>query len=133
MIDYDKARAALDAQLEAYQSVDVAWENTKYTPVEGVGYLRPFLLPAEPRAATIGTQGVDRVSGLYQVDVAMPKDEGTGALMRKVDEIISQFARGSSLTSNGVTLTIERSWPAPAIARDTFYVVPVSVSWFSYG
>lgn len=133
MINYDDARAALDNRLLAYQTENVVAENTKYTPVEGQEYLRSFLLPAEPTQATVGAQGIDRVSGLYQIDVAMPKDIGTGALMRKVDEVVAQFARGLSLTSNAVTLTVQRSWPGPAIARDSFYVVPVSVSWFTYG
>lgn len=133
MIDYNDARAALDERLSAYQATDVAYENTKFKPVEGVGYLRSFLLPAEPAQATIGSTGVDRVNGIYQIDVAMPKDEGTGALLRKVDEVIAQFARGLSVTSNAVTLTIERSWPGPAIARDSFYVIPISVSWYTYG
>lgn len=133
MINYDEARAALDTQLSAYQNTNVAWENTTFEPEEGVGYLRSFLLPAEPAAATIGVSGLDRVAGIYQVDVCEPKDGGNGALLRKVDEVIAQFARGSSVTSNGVTLTILRSWPGPAIARDSFYVVPVSVSWYTYG
>jgi len=133
MIDYNDARAALDARLEAYQSTNVAFENTKYTPKEGVGYLRTFLLPAEPSQATVGANGLDRVAGIYQIDVAEPKDGGNGALLRKVDEVVAQFARGLSVTSNAVTLTIQRSWPGPAIARDSFYVIPVSVSWYTYG
>jgi hypothetical protein len=133
MIAYDDVRAALDGRLLAYQSENVASENTKYTPVEGVGYLQSFLLPAEPTQATVGASGIDRVSGIYQIDVAEPKDFGSGAVMRKVDAIIAQFARGLSVTSNGVTLTIQRSWPSPAITRDSFIVVPISVLWFTYG
>lgn len=133
MIAYDDARAALDAQLESYQATEVAWENTIYKPKEGVGYLRPFMLTAEPRQATVGTNGVDRVAGIYQIDVSEPKDAGKGAVMRKVDEVIAQFARGLNLTSGAVTLTIMRSWPGPAFTRDGFYIVPVSVSWYSYG
>ena len=133
MSTYDDARAALDTQLSAYQSGNVAWENTVFEPQEGVGYLRPFLLPAEPVQATLGPNGLDRVAGIYQIDVCEPKDAGNGALLRKVDAVLAQFARGSSVTSNGVTLTILRSWPGPAIARDSFYVIPISVSWYTYG
>lgn len=133
MIAYDDARAALDSQLAAYQATNVAWENTKFEPKEGEGYLRAFMLPAEPEQATIGASGLDRVAGIYQIDVCEPKDGGNGALLRKVDAILAQFARGTSVTSNGVTLTIQRSWPGPAIARDSFYVIPVSVSWYTYG
>jgi hypothetical protein len=133
VIDYNEVRAALDARLEAYQSDNIAFENTKFTPEEGVGYLRTFMLPAEPEQASVGSQGVDRVSGIYQIDVAEPKDNGNGAILRKVDAVIAQFARGLSVTSNGVTVTVLRSWPGPAIARDAFYVIPVSVSWYTYG
>lgn len=133
MINFDDVRAALEQRVLAYQVENYAPENTKYTPVEGVGYLRSFLLVSEPAQASIGSTGLDRVSGIFQIDVAEPKDVGTGALMRKVDEVVAQFARGLSLTSNAVTLTVNRSWPGPAIARDSFYVVPVSVSWYSYG
>lgn len=133
MIDYDLARAALDQQLENYQADDVAWENTIYKPQEGIGYLRPFMLPAEPKQATVGTSGVDRVAGIYQIDVSEPKDDGLGPVYRKVDEVIAEFSRGLNLTNGAVTLTISRSWPGPAFSRDSFYVVPVSVSWYSYG
>lgn len=133
MIDYDKVRAALDARLDDFQSDNVAWENTIYKPREGIGFLRTFLLPAEPRQATVGTNGVDRVAGIYQVDVCEPKDDGNGAILRKVDLVVAQFARGLNLTSGAVTLTIVRSWPGPAFNRDSFYCIPVSVSWYSYG
>jgi len=133
VINFDDVRAALDNRLLAYQTENVAPENTKFTPIEGTGYLQTFLLPAEPTQATIGASGIDRVAGIYQIDVAEPKDVGTGAQMRKVDEVVAQFARGLSLTSNAVTLTVQRSWPGPAITRDSFYIVPVSVSWFTYG
>lgn len=133
MISYDDARAALDQQLAAYQTTNVAWENTVFEPKEGDGYLRPYLLPAEPSQATVGANGLDRVGGIYQVDVCEPKDGGNGALLRKVDEVLAQFARGSTVSSNGVVLTILRSWPGPAIARDSFYVIPVSVSFYTYG
>lgn len=133
MITYDNARAALDARLEALQSTDVAWENTIYKPQEGVGYLRTFLLPAEPRQATVGTSGLDRVAGIYQIDVCEPKDAGNGPLLRKADQVVAQFTRGLNLTNGPVTLTISRSWPGPAFQRDSFYVIPVSVTWYSYG
>jgi len=133
LIDYNEVRAALDGRLEAYQATNIAWENSNFTPKEGVGYLRPFMLPVEPKQATVGVSGLDRVSGIYQIDVAEPKDGGNGALLRKVDAVIAQFARGLSVTSNGVTVTILRSWPGPALARGSFYVIPVSVSWYTYG
>lgn len=132
-VSYDDIRAALDQRLAAYQSENVAFENVKYKPVEGTGYLRSFMLPVEPGQATVGASGIDKVEGIYQIDVAEPKDIGTGAHVRKVDAIVNQFKRGTTLTSGNATLTIRRSWPGPAIARETFYVVPVSVRWFTYG
>jgi len=132
MISYDAARRALDERLEAFQSDDVQWENTQYTPVEGTGYLRSFLLPAEPFQASTGATGLDYNSGIYQIDVAEPKDVGAGAIQRKIDLVIAQFARGLNVTADGVTLTILRSWPGPAFTRDSFYIIPISVSWYSY-
>lgn len=133
MIAYDDIRAALDSRLAAFQSANVAWENARFEPAEGTGYLRPFLLPAEPRQASVGASGLDRISGIYQIDVCEPKDQGLGPHLRKVDQVIAQFSRGLSLTSNGATVTILRSWPGPSLDRDSFYCVPVSVSWYSYG
>lgn len=133
MINYDDIRATLDSHLAALQTDNVAWENSEYVPTEGVGYLRPFLLPMQPAQATVGTNGVDRIAGIYQVDVCEPKDQGSGGVLRKVDSIIAQFARGSDISSNGVTLTVQRSWPGPALSRDAFYVVPVSIYWYTYG
>lgn len=133
MISYDEARAALDTRLSILPNANVAFENVKFTPQEGVGYMRSFMLPVEPAQATVGTNGLDLVEGIYQVDIAEPKDAGNGALLRKVDSVIAQFPRGLSVTSNGVTLTIRRAWPGPALSRDSFYVIPVSISWYTYG
>lgn len=131
-MSYDDVRIALETRLSAYQAANVAWQNVEFKPSPGVGYLEPSLLIATPAMASVGTGGVDRHSGIFQIDVIEHKNTGPGSAMQKADAIAAQFTRGLALVSNAVTVTIERSWPAAGFNRDDWFVVPVSVSWFSY-
>ena len=130
---YQNARIALETRLSTYQSDNVAWENVDFVPETGTPFLRSSFLSAAPARASLGPSGVDRHRGVYQIEVAQPRDSGTGAAMAKVDAIIAHFPRGLNLQSGGVDLQVERTYPGPAFERDGFYVTPVSVIWYCYG
>lgn len=132
---YSNIRAALDTILNTYataQSVDVAWQNTGYTPGPDA-YLEPFLLPAESGTVGIEATGSIDYIGLYQVNVVCPKGGGTVESRTLVDGLLTAFARTTSETVSGQKVSIVKSWASPALDRnDAWYVVPVSIRYRSF-
>ena len=134
-MSYDAIRAALETQLNAFavaQELPVAFENGDYRPSEGEEFLQTFLLVGQPSAESIGTNGVERLNGLYQININSHRNVGSGVAFRRADEIAAEFPAGAELAHDGVTVSVARSWPSPAILRGDWFVVPVSVSWFAY-
>lgn len=132
---YNEIQAALDGHLNTWAvSVDlsVAWENIAYEPTITEAFVKPAILPAQPSTASLGENGLNRLTGVYQVSLFYPAWEGSGTARDTADSLISHFKRGTSLTSGGVTIEIERAWRSPAVQEPDWYQIPVSIAWFTY-
>ncbi len=130
-------RAALEAQLAAYQASNVDYENSTYTPPNAsTAWLRAVLVMDKSEAAGSGDTAKNVQRGTFLVDVMEPVDGGTTTSMTKIDGLVSQFKRGTDLTSGTVTLSTERAWPGQArdetVATFNWYVTPVSIGFVAY-
>lgn len=111
---YNDIRAALTARLMAMTDLpDVAWENTAYTPTVGVPYLVPSIMWGESFQAEYGTSGLNREVGIYQIRCVYPDGEGEGPLLNMIGRIKTHFKRGTTLTYNGLTVTVRKCYPGP--------------------
>ena len=132
-MSFDAVRTALDTLMAATFVANVAYENAEYTPTVGTDWKRVTFLPTEPTQASLGTNGHNRLMGIYQVSVFAEVGKGPKAAEDAAELVITAFKRGTSLTAvGGVTTRIERAWRGPAIQESDWYHVPVSVSWFAY-
>lgn len=124
-------RAALEVRLAAMvPALATAWENDPYVPVNGTPYQRVYLLPAEPENEEFGR--LKRDVGLMQITLAYPLSAGPAAAAARAELIRQQFYRGLSLSSGGVTVTIQRTPEiGPAFLEPDRYTVPVRIRWFS--
>lgn len=124
-------RSALEVALAAISpALATQYENAPYTPVVGTPYQRVYVLWNEPLNPEMGTFTQER--GILQISLAYPLNAGPGAAATRAELIRSTFKRGTSFTSGGVTVTIERTPEiAPAIIEPDRYVVPVRVRFFA--
>jgi hypothetical protein len=129
---FDTVHSLLNQQLATVQATNVAYENAEYEPTIGTGYLRETLLPAESEQAELGTDGRNRLTGIYQISVFEEVGKGSGAAETKAETLMEAFKRGITLTANGLTVRVDKAWRSPAIQESDWYHVPVSVSWFAY-
>lgn len=108
---YIDIRAALSAHLKDMVGViAVAWENMQYVPVTDVPYLIPALMMSEPSQATLGTDGLNHESGIYQITIAnYATGKGSAAQLLMAGKLKERFKRGTILTSNGVILRIRKT------------------------
>lgn len=125
--------AALDGRLNTLAgSHEVAWQNRRYAPTIGTLFLRPTLLPAETVGATVSDSGTDEQTGIYQVDVFAPADEGKNDAFAKADAIAEHFKPVTELTYNGrLVRCVSASIETPLNDGD-WYQLPVIIRYLSY-
>ncbi len=127
---YSAIRSAFVTRLQAFPGLpSVAWENVAFTPTTGQPYIRPDLLPAQPTQAEIGTNGVNRYTGMYQISIFAPTGTGIAAISTLRDGLCDHFKRGTQLAYGGVTVTCQKAYPGPVIQETDWQHVPISVQF----
>lgn len=126
--------ATIQALLEAQVATVVGlplyqMENTRISPVAGSPWCRSTFLPARTVQETVGMNGRNRLSGLFQIDLFYPSDKGTATANAMTDLVIAAFPRGLQLTSSGVTVLVETSWREAAYKVEQYYNTPVVLKW----
>lgn len=124
---YSAFRQTLNAAALGYP---IAWENASFVPTAGETYLEATLLPGEVVMPEM-TGTLRREIGIFQVTVCIPVGGGTGAAEAVAEQIIALFPRGTSLTYNGISATIEKAWRSVGAPVGAWYRLPVSVRYWS--
>lgn len=142
MADYLKIRLALEQGFEAFNAANlvagaqmpIAYENQRYDRVVGVAYQELHLLPATSSQPGNGPNGRMYDTGVFQVSLYYPRDEGPGAAAGRADLLRTYFKRGGTpLSFGGVTVSVERTPSiSPARIQDDWYVLVVSIPYFIY-
>ena len=124
-------RAALQSKLDGMSpSLDTAWENFKYDPVDGTPYQAAYLLPSVENP----TMGDDfhRLIGIFQINLYYPLKAGTATAEARAELIKTTFKRGTSMTSGGITTRIERTPEIPQGRADgDRWMIPIKIRWFA--
>lgn len=134
-MSYEIIQSLFESELKALadsESIPVAWDGEPMRDDVAPVYFTPAFLPAEPEMASVGSNGEDKLQGLFQISVRTPRDGTMGPVRRLVDELVRTFGRGKYLKAGSVSVTCERAWPAPSVLAETWVSVPVTVRWYSY-
>jgi hypothetical protein len=133
---YTDIRAALEQQIASVTGIPSAanrsWENVRFKPTTGTSWVRMTLQPGESRPAIRGANPVLEYIGLFLVDVFVPEGTGPNAADVLADNIRNQFAPGTDITENATTVRIRHSERADGQLDGPWYMVPVSISWYSF-
>lgn len=129
-------RIALEKHLASLEpALETALENQEFTPKNGVAHQRAYVLPANSESMGFEGNGISdtvRESGIFQVSLFYPLGTGSGDALVRAEAILSHFRRGLSLSSNGVTVIInKRGSVAPAQQDGKWYVIAVSIPYYS--
>lgn len=130
---YIDIRAALEQRLTAMPGIPaVAWENKGYDPVKGVPFLAPSILWAESSQAEIGTEGRNWETGIFQITMNYPTNQGPGPTATMAGLIREWFKRGTELSANGVTVKIKKAYLGPVGVTAVGISQPISIVFFSH-
>lgn len=124
-----KISAALATQLNTL-GLPTQFENSQFSPVSGITYLKEDLLPANNTSITLNQSVMH--SGIYQVSVYAPKDANKGSGYSVSQQVLNAFQRGLRLTYQGVTVTIVSASQTPAFISGDRWVIPISIFYKAF-
>ena len=123
-------RAALITALAGVlPAIDTAWENTDFSPTPGTPYQHPHLMLADPDNKAFGASYQEQ--GIFQINLFYPLSTGAADAGERAELLRATFYRGSSFTSGGVTVRINKTPTIGAGTRDgDRWMVPVKIIFF---
>lgn len=102
-------------------------ENTRNSAQSS--WVRTTLLPAQPAVRSLGIQGSNQLTGLLQVDVMTPVDQGTDQSNTWADTIINACPKGLTLQDGDVLIHIEMAWRFASNIDGKWRICPVMIRW----
>lgn len=132
-MSYEIIQSLLDTRLQTLNLPVLQLENKQLNTVSLQKFVRSTILPGKTVTMTLGPGGWNIMSGIYQVDIFEPHNEGIGTSNALVDDVLAVFPVGLRLNlDNNLNLMIEQGNRAPGITLQKYYCVPVSVAWSAY-
>lgn len=110
------------------ESVPVAWPAKDFIPTDSE-YVRCTFLPGDTRQATIGDNGYDAITGLFQIDTFTPKGAARSTLP---DDLADHFKRGTILNENDVRLRLRTTSIERPTHGDAWTITPISITWDTF-
>jgi len=125
-------RATLDTALAATSGLPaIAFENAPFEQNAGTAHLRVVFFVTSRRPAVRGPNPQHRYQGIYQVTVAVPTDQGTGAAFDYADLIMTEFD-GSTDVMGTPNVSIEYAELGTQVVSEPFFLLPVQIAWYVY-
>lgn len=112
-----------------FVSATIQQENVKFTPPTNLPWAALWFIPNEKSVATLGTDGLDELTGVFQIDLNFPADSGRATAHEFCDVVESRFTSGKKLTYSGQDVTISSCGRSQGRNVDGFFRVPVTVSF----
>ena len=130
-----KAESMLDAYLQTnVTDIDLTFANMPYSASVELPYIRVVHRPGLKVQASLGTDGLNRISGVMFLYASYPVGRfiGTYDANATAGRLIALYERGTDFTDDGLTVTVERSQRTGAIETASRYSLVVEVSWYAY-
>lgn len=108
----------------------VQWPNVDFMPTEGQTFLRPTLMPAAGKLSTVAGSYIE--TGLYQIDIFTPLNQGSYELTSLQDEIFNLYAGNKTITSNSVTVFVQDIVQGKGVREDGWYLGYITVYYQCY-
>lgn len=90
----EEARKAIEAEIsDGWSATPIAWPNRPFSTVSVTAYIRPIIIWGRAVRLTIGSGGINRVTGLLSVDIFTQRGTGRGTALGYVDDVRDLFNR----------------------------------------
>lgn len=132
MSRFSDIRSAL---LQGYKACGLdrptAEPNVKWDPVSQEPWAAVFILPNQPRVATLGDGGMDEHTGIMQIDVNHPSGTGEFDITADADTVADYFTAGRRLVYNGQEVIVRSCGRSGGRTVDSWYRISLTVDWYA--
>lgn len=90
------------------------------------------MLPSPVIVDTLGANGLDLHTGIFQIDLNVPPNTGTGALLGYADTLRSTFKAGATAVHGTQSVLILACSRSKLSQGGGWLTISVSVSWRAY-
>lgn len=124
------------ALMAAYQSANIglptAFPNKKFDQPSGdEAWAQLFVLTGTSEPETLGDAGEDFHSGILQINLNYPANDGEGAVLGTADELATHFRAGQRSTHEGQEVIFRGASRNGGRLVNGWWQVIVSVSWYA--
>lgn len=135
---FKNIRVCLESRLGeiATDIPSIQYENTEFDLSDidksssSVKWIRATLLPAETQIASIGQNGRDLHTGIFQIDYF--SSVGAGGFEDDMDIIANYFVKGDTLTTGTTNVRIRNTSLGVGRRDGAFFVRNIDVDYFAY-
>lgn len=128
----DVRAALIQAYLAVGLDLETAFENRKFSPPANTYWIKFTSVPNTPEVATLGSTGVDRVTGFIQLDINGPMNAGEEAHLSYVDRLRNAFPAGTAVSYNSQVVKISAAGRSQGRIVEGFYRVSFTISWYAF-
>lgn len=121
------AAGAFAAQLSP--ALPVAYPGVHFVPPDSGLWLELRWFPGETENYGVGDSGPSMHRGIGQVSVCGRDGYGVAPMLRLADDVISYFAKGTTLGKGSV---YRKPWQSSVLVDDGRVIVPVTVRWRAF-
>lgn len=107
------------------------YQGKSWEPIAGTRHARLFVLPAPTDGVALGNTGYDRLSGIAQVDLMYPPNQGDATILAKADAVAAYFQRGQSQTSGSASVQFRGTSIGQTADVDGWLRCIVTINWFA--
>lgn len=124
--------ALTESVVTAAIGLPTGWPQKDFSPPDNAGWAQVFFIGDDRFVASLGSGGQDEWTGIMQVDIHYPENDGPKNLSLKVGSLLEFFSAGRIFTKGGQPVKVRRSAPSGVRKDGASWVKSVSVYWSSW-
>jgi hypothetical protein len=124
-------QALLSAAKAALGDIPAGTPGTPFTPPVGTPYVDLTFMPNSPAVFTLGDDGEDEITGIFQILLKYPPDKGILAATRLGDTLRESFKAGHRVFYDGQEVIIRSSGLGNFNTIDNKLVNPFTIYWWA--
>lgn len=128
----DIRTALISGVIASATGLPTAWPNAPFTVPNNAPWLRVTILNMDDVVLTLGSGGKNRISGILQIDVFVPRNSGDIKIYDTMDDLTAVFQSGAELDYNGQVVRINSASDRAAQDESDWYRRIIDVDFYAY-
>jgi hypothetical protein len=108
------------------------YPNRDYNPAAGDDHARLFVLWGGSDAATMGSDGTNEVTGIFQIDLMFRTGRGDGEALEMIDTICADYISGTRLNYNSQQVVIWGATPTTLATENGWLRSVLTINFSAY-